>query len=193
MKLTVREIVESAMLIALAIVLDLPFCKVQIGHGGGSISLTMLPLFVLALRHGPIKGLISIGLIYGGITCLLDGWGFATFPFDYFLGYGSIAIVGFFKKKILENSSIVRGIVWITISVSICIISRYISGCLSSMILYEYTLEASLIYNLTYIIPSGVITLDLLIVLYKPLLSINKRFPTKSIWKCFVFQLVFNW
>lgn len=182
MKITVREMCESAMLIALAIVLDLPFCKIQIGTGGGSISLTMFPLFVLALRLGPIKGFIASGIIYGLITCLTDGWGFATFPFDYLLGYGSVAIIGFFRKKILENPNLINGIIILTLSVILSLIFRIFASCLSSIILYDFNFVEAIIYNIAYIVPSGVLTLDLILVLYKPMLLVNKRFPLKSIW-----------
>ena len=57
-KLTTREMVEIAFLIALAVVLDL--AGIKIGHA----SFTMVPLFVLAYRHGFLKSLIVISVIY---------------------------------------------------------------------------------------------------------------------------------
>ncbi len=95
--LSVREMVEMAMLVAVAILLDLDFLKITINADGGSISLTLLPLLVLAFRHGPLKGFLAAGVVYGFITCLLDGHGFGTFPLDYLLGYGSVGVAGFFR------------------------------------------------------------------------------------------------
>lgn len=181
MKITVREITEMSMLIALAIILDLPFLKIRIGANGGSISLSMLPLFILALRVGPLKSFIGIGVIYGFLTCLLDGWGLATFPFDYLIGYGSLALLGLFKNKILQEDSFLKGILFIVIGVIISAFGRFVGANLSSMILYEYSFKASLIYNAIYIFPSIGITLVILILLYKPLLLVNKRYPLKSI------------
>ena len=68
--LSVKEMVEMALLISLAIILDLDGLKISLGANGGSIGFTMLPLFILALRHGYIKSLIGIGLVYGITTNL---------------------------------------------------------------------------------------------------------------------------
>lgn len=181
MKISVREMTESAMLIALAILLDLPFLKIRIGIGGGSISLSMLPLLILAIRMGFAKSLIGIGIIYGFITCLLDGWGLVTFPFDYFIGYGSLSLLGLFKNKILQEESFLKGILYILLGGLLATFGRFVGSMLSSLIIYEYAFEAALIYNATYILPSAGITVVILIALYKPLLIINKRYPLKSI------------
>ena len=47
-QMTIRDIAEDGMLIAMAIILD--FIKIPIGATGGSINLQMLPLFVIALN-----------------------------------------------------------------------------------------------------------------------------------------------
>ena len=65
-----RDIAEEAILIALAFILN--FLKIGIGSTGGSINFQMLPLFLIALRHGPSHGLIAGGIVYGLLTCLAD-------------------------------------------------------------------------------------------------------------------------
>ena len=62
--LDVKEMVEIALLVSLGIILDLDGLKISLGSSGGSIGFTMLPLMILVLRHGVIKGLIGVGLIY---------------------------------------------------------------------------------------------------------------------------------
>jgi len=47
-KFVVRDIVEIAMLVAIAVVLDLDFLKFTVFPAGGSVGLTMVPLFILA-------------------------------------------------------------------------------------------------------------------------------------------------
>ena len=64
-KMTVREMVEIAFLIAIAIVLDI--AGIKVGHA----SFTMVPLFVLAYRHGFIKSLITISLVDTGFFRVL--------------------------------------------------------------------------------------------------------------------------
>lgn len=181
LKFTVREIVESAMLIALAIVLDFDGLKIHIGMNGGSISFTMVPLVILALRVGPLKGFIGIGVVYGFLTCLKDGWGLQTFPLDYLLAYGSLSVIGFFRNIIFDNKKKLLPVLVLTLSTLLSVALRYVFACLSSIILYEFDLVGALIYNATYIPLSGAITIVVLLVLFKPLKLVNEKFPIKSI------------
>ena len=95
----VHDIVEIAMFVAIALVLD-NFLKIPLGASGGSINLAVLPLVLLALRHGWFKGFVAGGIIFGFISCLIDGYGLVTYPLEYFVTFGSIAIVGAFSKLI---------------------------------------------------------------------------------------------
>ena len=61
------------MLVALALILDMPFLKFKVGANGGSVSFTMVPLFVIAWRYGPIKSFLYIAVIYCWLSILLDG------------------------------------------------------------------------------------------------------------------------
>lgn len=178
---SIRDIVESAMLIAMAIGLDLPGLKIRIGVNGGSISFTMVPLFILALRLGTLKGFIGCGVIYGTITCVLDGWGFYSFPFDYLLGYGAITAVSLFRKQIINDEAkfTVKGVVFLVAGVVIAIALRLLAATLSGMIYYETPFIESLSYNASYVLPSGGICVVVLLLLYKPFLVVNKKFPTK--------------
>jgi thiamine transporter len=177
-KFSVYEIVETGMLVALAIGLDLPGLKIQIGSNGGSISFTMIPLFVLVYRQGVVKGMIGCGIVYGFITCVLDGWGLVYFPFDYLLGYGAIAIAGFFKSLVFvpnNNKFTIKGTIFLIVSVICAVAGRLAAATLSGMIFYEFDFLGSLSYNALYILPSAGICLAALIALYKPLMMINNR------------------
>ena len=74
---SVKDIVEISMLVAISILLD-KFVKIPFGLTGGSINIAMVPLFVISLRHGWFKTLISCGVVFGFITCLLDDYGLFT-------------------------------------------------------------------------------------------------------------------
>lgn len=183
---TVRDIAEQGMLIAMAFVLNL--IKLFEAPGGGSVNLQMLPLFLLALRHGPINGLISGGIVYGMITCLTDGWGIQFYPFDYLLGFGSVAIVGLFKNYIFNGNSKYnfKSILFLVISIIASSCVRFLGGILSSMIYYYNNdafidgLTKSLIYNVPYIFISAGIALIAMIALYPVLAKLNNRYPTKQ-------------
>lgn len=176
--LSINDIVEIGVLVALAIVFDL-FIKIRIGANGGSISLVMLPLFIICLRKGFFKGFLACGLVFGLINCLMDGYGFATYQFDYLFGFGSLAILGIFRKLILnkEHRLKIKGTVFIILGVVLSLIFRTIFSTISGVIIYEYTFVASLVYNVSYIGPSGLCVLIALIILYKPLLMIDKKYP----------------
>lgn len=178
----VRDIAEMAMLIASAIGLDLPGLKIRVGVNGGSISFTMVPLLILALRLGMFKGLIGAGIIYGAITSMLDGWGIQYYLFDYLLAYGSLAIIGLFSPLIFNKKkhNVILSLGFLTLGLVIAITLRLAFATLSGMIFYETPFIDSLAYNALYILPSGGGALALLLLLYKPLEMINKRFPVKS-------------
>lgn len=92
----VRVLTEAALAIALAFVLsfvkllDLPF--------GGSISLEMVPLILLALRQGVVPGVLA-GVVYGFLSLLVDP--FIVHPvqvlLDYPIAFGALGLAGLFR------------------------------------------------------------------------------------------------
>lgn len=154
--------VESAIMIALAVVLS--FVKIWSMPQGGTVSLTMLPLFVLSFRRGALAGILS-GIIYGAISIIFDGVIYhpMSILLDYTLAYGLLGISGFFKKSY-------TGIVLGTVSGTVL---RYICSLLSGAILFADYAPAgqnpwiySLGYNATYMLPELVICIIALIALY---------------------------
>jgi len=174
-KYSTREIVEIGLLIAFAVVLDFKIFKIPVQANGGSISLSMLPLIVIALRFGVIKGFIASGLIYGFITCAIDGYGFIYFPFDYLLGFGSLCIFGVLKDKIFKNRYI-KDVFLILICLIIAFVLRTLSSTISGIVFYKLNFVSSLIYQLTYLPLSFVACFVVLVLLYKPICYIQRRF-----------------
>ena len=66
---TVRSLVESAMMVALATVLSI-FKLIEMPYGGSVTIASMLPMVILAYRNGIGWGLGS-GLVYAAIQQLL--------------------------------------------------------------------------------------------------------------------------
>lgn len=182
---SVSDLVEIAIFIALAIVIDrLEFLKIRVVATGGSINFAMFPLMIIAIRHGFIKSFIACGIVYGFTTCLLDGYGFIYFPFDYLLGFGSVAFLGLFRKWILPSNNKklrFKGILFLIIGTIIIIAGRTIASSISSMVYYQYSLSAALIYNLSYIPASCGLSLVIVILLYKPLLIMNYKISRKHL------------
>lgn len=154
--------VETALMIALAVVLS--FVKVWTMPQGGTVSLTMLPLFLLAFRRGPWAGIIG-GVIYGVISIIFDGVIYhpMSILLDYTLAYGLLGVAGFFKKNTL-------GIILGTTVGTAC---RYLSSVLSGALLFaEYAGDQnpwiySLGYNATYMVPELIICAAALAILFK--------------------------
>ena len=179
-KFSTRDIAESGVLIAAALVLN--FIRLFPAPTGGSVNLQMLPLFILAIRKGPVKSFIGCGIVYGLISCLTDGYGIATYPFDYLLGLGSTAILGIFAKQILVEDKInynLKGEIFLFVGVVLATSMRFIAGTISSMLLYSYNIGPAMLYNVGYIYISGAISLAAIMALYGPILKINKMFPNK--------------
>ena len=179
--ITIREIAEDGILIAAAIILN--FIKIPLGPSGGSINFQMLPLMLIALRHGPTHGLICGGIIYGLVTCLIDGWGFATYPFDYLIGFGSVMVIGLFNKFILgENQKWynLKGEIFLLIGGILSTFVRFVGSTASSMIVYGYTFVAAAAYNAIYIPVSGAIAIAMIMASYGPVLKVHNLFPVKK-------------
>ncbi len=179
---TISDIVEIAMMIALSLVLDLAVFKFKIVPNGGSISFAMVPLFIIALRKGFIKGFISLGVVYGIIDCLIDGYGFITYPLDYLLGFGFLAVIGLFRKFIFnpQKKVTVRGCAFLFAGIVVGCVLRTFASTISGMLLYDMGFFDSMVYQLTYIGPSAVLVLIVMYVLYKPLLVINVKYSPKT-------------
>lgn len=179
--ITIRDLAEDGLLIALAFVLN--FVKIPLGQSGGSANLQMLPLFFLALRHGPAHGLVAGGLAYGLLTCLTDGYGIATFPFDYLVGFGSIAIVGFFKPLILsENQKTynLKGEIFIFVACVLATFVRLMGSTVSSIVIYGYDFIPAISYNALYIPATGGLATIILMATYGPICKLNAFFASKN-------------
>lgn len=177
-----KDLAESGMLIAMALVLN--FIKIFPMPTGGSVNLQVLPLFILALRHGPIKAFLGCGLVYGFLSCLIDGYGLFTLPFDYIVGFGSCAVLGFFRKLILGPSQKgynLKGELFLLLAGILATGVRFLGGVASSLFIYGYAFEAAALYNVGYVFATGGISLAVLMALYGPLASLNARYrPSKK-------------
>lgn len=179
--LSIGEMAEMAVLVAMAVVLDM-YVSFDIGATGGSVNFAIIPLYVIALRSGPAKGFIAGGLIFGFITCLTDGYGFYFFPFDYLLGWGSIAIIGCFRKWIFRDGAEtydLAGIACLSGAVLLSTLVRMIAGSVSSIVYYGYTFSAAFAYNAAYCLPTAVLGLVVMIVLFPALKRVNDLFKAK--------------
>lgn len=161
-KTVLITLVETAIMVALAVVLS--FVRVWTMPQGGTISLTMLPLFLLAFRRGPWAGIVG-GAVYGLVSLIFDGVIYHPMSIflDYVFAYGLLGVAGFFK---LSGWGITAGV---TVGTAL----RYVSSVLSGALLFaEYAGDQnpwvySLGYNATYMLPELVICVVALVLLFK--------------------------
>lgn len=175
--ITVRGMVEMAALIAIAIIFDLPFLKIRIGEAA-SFSLTMLPLIILALRFSILDSFIGIGIIYGFLTNILDGYGLHTFPIDYLLAYGSLSIISLFTPLVFkENKTVVLNFIFLTLAVVAGVTLRILWSSLSSVIFYNTTYWGGIVYNGPPMAISGLVSLSMVFMLYQTLVMFHQKLP----------------
>lgn len=167
-----RTLVECAIMIALATVLSL-IKIIDLPYGGSVTAASMLPIILVAYRHGTGAGLAS-GLVYGIIQQLLGlntlsyvtTWQsvIAVVMLDYILAFLVIGLGGIFRKAISDQAaSLVTGSIFVCLLRYIC---HVISGATVWAGLSIPTTGAvvySLAYNATYMIPE---TLVLVVVGY---------------------------
>ena len=161
-----RVLTEAALAVSLAFVLGL--IKVFEMPFGGSISLEMVPLILLALRQGPWVG-IAAGAAYG-LLDLITPPVFAVHPvqvlFDYPLAFGVLGLAGFFRPT-------VRGAILGTV---VAVLARFLCHFVSGVVFFaSYAPEGwnvylySAAYNAAYLIPSLAVALIAVVVLLRAL------------------------
>ncbi len=180
-----KDIVEMAMLVSLAVVLDLSFLKFRVQADGGSISFEMIPLIVLSLRFGVYKGFIGCGVVYGLVSCLMGGYGLQYYIFDYLLAFGSLSIVGFFRPLILKKNHDTKynvlGATFLGVSILAACTLKYLCHVIAGVLYWETPWVASFIYSATYVPISCVLTIVVCLLLYKPILMIDKLYPKRTL------------
>jgi thiamine transporter len=157
---------EAALVVALAFVLGL--IKVFEMPFGGSISLEMVPLILLALRQGPWVGIVA-GAAYG-LLDLVTPPAFAVHPvqvlFDYPLAFGVLGLAGFFRPT-------VQGAILGTV---VAVLARFLCHFVSGVVFFAsyapkgwnpYLYSAA--YNAAYLVPSIIVALVTVVVLLRAL------------------------
>lgn len=190
--ITIREMAEIGMLVALAVILNMEFMRIQVQALGGSIDFAMVPLFVLSYRHGVIKGFFGCGIIFGIIACIYDRYGIITYPLDYLLAFGSISLAGLFsslafpenhkvKNVWLDRFFLTKNKLFFLLSIFVACFARFVFHVISGMVVFSTSFWGSVVYNASYMVPAFLVCLVALILLYRPLVLINRIYPVNSL------------
>lgn len=157
---------EIAICAAMAIVLDqLVLFKAP---QGGSVGLTMLPILLIALRHGTKVGLIT-GTIAGILQLIVSPYYVHPVQIflDYILAFAGVGFAGLVSRQVkssFANGNKKSGNIYIVIGSFIGTLVRYIAAVLSGVIFFgSYAPEGTPVivystgYNAWYLIPSFII------------------------------------
>ena len=171
----VQALAEIGVAIALAAVLGQ--VRIFVMPQGGSVSLELLPILFIAVRHGVVPA-ATAGLLYGLLQLGLPG-AFVYHPaqaaLDYPLAFMSLAVAGFVD---------VRGWRSLALAVALALLARFACHFLSGLIFFaahapewEAPWLYAATYNLLYLVPEGILTALLLWPLLK---AYDAAFPGRG-------------
>lgn len=153
----VRLMVEIALTVALSAVLGL--VSLWEMPQGGSVSLVMLPLFVLALLRGPGVGLAA-GALYGIVDLIIKPYVFQPVQvvLDYPLAFAACGLAGIFAArfaKLLTEGRITAALSTAALpGIAVGALGRYVAHVVSGLVFFSsYAVEAGqapLVYSLAY-------------------------------------------
>ena len=168
MKSTVRtkKLVECALLVAVGTVLSL-FSVVQMPYGGSVTLASMLPVILIAYRHGLGWGLGS-GAVYAVVQQLLGLKNLSYFTtwqsivavilLDYVIAFVVTGLGGVFRRVVKQqNLALVYGSILVGVLRYVCHVISGATVWAGLSIPTEAALIYSLGYNATYMIPETVV------------------------------------
>ncbi|GAA4716075.1 energy-coupled thiamine transporter ThiT [Brevibacillus fulvus] len=152
---------EISMMAALAYVLSL--VKVFEMPQGGSVTLVMVPIALIAFRRGILAGVVT-GLIVGELNHLIGGY--AVHPvqllLDYPLAFACLGLAGMFGLHNRKNNAARISTIWSGLLVAAA--GRLVCHFLSGVIWFGDYAPAgmpvalySFVYNITYLLPEMII------------------------------------
>jgi len=168
----VRIMTEIGMAVALSVILNfIPLWRMP---QGGSISLEMLPILIIALRWGASSGMMA-GAVYGLVQLAFGPFIIhpAQLVLDYPLPYMLVGLAGIFSSKIdLKAKGSTYG--WLLLAVFTGGLGRFVSHFFSGVIFFaQYAPEGqspwvySAIYNISYLLPALLLSYVIIIPLIK--------------------------
>lgn len=171
--------VEIAIFAALALLLDFLSGLImgRFWPQGGSVSLAMVPVFLMAFRWG-VKGGVLTGLLLGGLQILTGAvaFHFASWIIDYFVAFAVVGLAGVYINKVVSSyreGNILKGNMYAVSGIFLGSFLRFLCHYISGIILFGAYAPAdqpvalySLIYNGTYMLPSFLLSAAVVVLLY---------------------------
>jgi thiamine transporter len=162
-----RILVEIALTVALSAVLSMLAVRLPINFAGGTISLSMVPILVLALRRGVFPGIIA-GVLFGCVDYLIEPFFVAPVQvlLDYPIAFGAVGLAGLGSEayhracQVSSARAALKAVPFMIVGGA----GRFVAAWLSGVVFFGQNAPAgqpvwlySLVYNLSYIVPSAVL------------------------------------
>ena len=165
-------LVEVAVFSALAYLLDLVsgLLSLKVWPQGGSISIAMIPIFIMAFRWG-IKGGLLSGFLLGLLQFILGFTQIYT-PIqgivDYGVAFTVVGLAGIFASQVknaLSNNNKKSWISYVILGTFLGSALRYLAHVYSGIVFFgkfapdgQPVAVYSLVYNGTYMLPSFIVS-----------------------------------
>lgn len=185
-----KKLVEMSILVALAFVLDY-VANIYSGWFwpfGGSISISLVPLAVIAFRYGWVAGFLS-GFTMGLLQLLTGAYIMHPIQvlFDYPLPYAVLGFAGFFASKV-NAVEVGRRSLYIWLATGIGSIARLVCHIISGVVFFaDYAPEGmnpvvySVGYNTPFVLASYILSAIILVTLYKRYANQLVRIPKEKV------------
>ena len=171
-RMKLRALTEGAVLVALAQILG--YIKLYELPNGGSVCLSMLPIFIYCARWGFGKGVLA-SFAFSLLQLLLDGayaWGWQSMLGDYIVAFTVLGVAGLFSK--MKNGFFIG-------TVAGCVARFLVAWVVGAVVWAEYMPDTffgmtmtspwfySTLYNGSYMVLNMLICLVVGALLWKPL------------------------
>ncbi|MFP3389764.1 energy-coupled thiamine transporter ThiT [Brevibacillus sp. SIMBA_040] len=155
-------LLEMAMMAALAVV----FSQIKVFEmpQGGSVSLVMVPIALIAVRRGVVAGIVT-GTIVGLLQLMLGSTIVAPIQLllDYPLAFAALGLSGLIRLSGYEGKKQRIMVLWSSLFIGV--IGRFMCHFISGIVWFgHYTPEGtpvawySFVYNITYLLPEMIIS-----------------------------------
>lgn len=168
----IRILTEGGMMIALSVLLSQ--IRIYQAPSGGSITAgSMIPIIIFAIKWGTKPGLV-VGSLYGILHFIFKPYFFhwGQFLLDYPIPYALLGLAGI--AYITEDNRL-NEYFRLILAVSLGIFGRMLSHVLAGVIFFaeaagtKNPLVYSIGYNMSYLLPELIISVIILIMIWKPL------------------------
>ncbi len=181
------RMMEIAMMAALAMVFD--SIVIFTAPQGGSVSLVMLPIFLIAFRRGIKDGLMT-GFLLGVLQIIFKVYYVHPMQvlLDYIVAFSGLGLAGIFTsavKKNIMNGQKKQGIMYLLMGAFVGSAVRFSAHFLAGIIFYGAFAPVgtpvamySLIYNAWYMVPSFIISafaLSILVATAPLVINVRKK------------------